>query len=82
MVYGNVWENIVKYIFIRKQKVVLFLKLRKNQRKTVANALIHYFIDKQTWGWCFLSNIAKKAPTPSLLIYKIMHYVNLVEQKG
>jgi hypothetical protein len=29
----------VKYIFIGKQKVVLYFKLRKNQRKAAASAL-------------------------------------------
>ena len=39
MILGKVREVIVKYIFIEKQKVVLCLKLRKNQREIVASAL-------------------------------------------
>jgi hypothetical protein len=39
MVKGKVREVIVKYILIGKQKVVLFPKVKKNQRKVVVNAL-------------------------------------------
>jgi hypothetical protein len=31
----------VKYIFIGKQKIVLFSKLRENQGETIASALKH-----------------------------------------
>jgi hypothetical protein len=34
MLQGNVKEVIVKYTFIRKQKIVLFPKLRENQRES------------------------------------------------
>jgi hypothetical protein len=33
-------KAIVKYIFTRKQKIVLFPKLKENQRKAVTSALI------------------------------------------
>jgi hypothetical protein len=39
MVWENVMEAIVKYISIGKQKVVLFPKLRENQREAAAIAL-------------------------------------------
>jgi hypothetical protein len=35
----------VKYIFIRKQKVVLCAKLRENQRESAASALTTYTFD-------------------------------------
>ena len=40
MVKEKVREVIVKYILIKKQKIVLFPKLKKNQREVAVSALI------------------------------------------
>jgi hypothetical protein len=40
MVYGKIKKAIVKYcIWIGKQKIVLFIKFRENQKESVVSAL-------------------------------------------
>jgi hypothetical protein len=39
MVYENIRKAIVECIWIGKQRIILFLKFRKNQRKDVESAL-------------------------------------------